>query len=149
MTNMTKTTVRKQHRAALGQWAEQYAKQFLEQQGLCCLAQNYHSRYGEIDLVMCCADYLIFVEVKARAFTAIASAQAVISTAKQIKVAKTALYFLQQHIKFAHFFCRFDVISIDFKEKFMDQKDSDFAGLAYDLQWIENAFTFDEELINL
>jgi putative endonuclease len=146
---MIKTTTAKQHRAILGQWAEERAKQFLEQQGFFFITKNYHSRYGEIDLIMSSADNLIFVEVKARAVNAIASAQAVVSRAKQIKFAKTALYFLQNQQEFNSYFCRFDVISIDFKENFLNKKTSDFAGLAYDLQWIENAFTFDEELINL
>ena len=142
-------TMTQQHRAILGQWAEERAKQFLEQQGLSLITKNYHSRYGEIDLIMSSTDSLVFVEVKARAVNAIALAQAVVSRAKQIKFAKTALYFLQNHQAYNQYFCRFDVVSIDFKEKFIEQKDCDFAGLAYDLQWIENAFTFDEELINL
>ena len=43
----TTKTVRQQ----LGEWAEQTARHVLGQQGYVCLSQNYHSRFGEIDLI--------------------------------------------------------------------------------------------------
>ena len=137
------------HRKHLGQWAETHAKQMLETQGYVCLAQNYHSRYGEIDLIMQQQACVVFIEVKARAQNSLVRANAVISSAKQMKIAKTALLFLQQHAHLQQYFCRFDVVCIDFQQSFAKTTQSDFSACLYDVQWIENAFTFDEELINL
>lgn len=37
---------------ALGDWAENEALTLLQQQGFHLVQQNYHSRYGELDLVV-------------------------------------------------------------------------------------------------
>ena len=57
----------------LGAWAEQQAAQLMQQQDFQLIARNWHSRYGELDLVMQREQELVFVEVKARAKTAYAS----------------------------------------------------------------------------
>lgn len=137
------------HRAQLGHWAEQQALTLLKAQGFHEVAQNFHSRYGEIDLIVRNADTLIFVEVKARSAQAIAPAHAVISLSKQKKMAKTALFFLQASPEYLDYFCRFDVLSFDFLQVFNKTAEIDFAKMNYELQWIENAFTFQEDLINL
>ena len=56
-------------RQQLGTWAEQQAAQLMQQQGFQLLTANYHSRYGELDLILVREQELIFVEVKARAHT--------------------------------------------------------------------------------
>lgn len=137
------------HRAELGQWAEQQALNFLLQHGYNKIVQNFHSRYGEIDIIAKKYDQLLFIEVKARAVNAIAPAHAVVSILKQRKISQTALYFLQLHPEYAECYCRFDVLSFDFKRKFSQSEKIDFQDLNYELQWIENAFTFQEGLINL
>ena len=137
------------HRAKLGQWAEAQALALLQQHGFCLLAQNFHSRYGEIDLIVQQQRELVFVEVKARAVRQLAPAHAVISASKQRKIAQTALFFLQSQPAYAECYCRFDVISFDFLEQFHPVHRQDFAQLNYQWQWIENAFTFQEDLINL
>lgn len=58
----------------LGAWAEQQAAQLMQQQDFHLIARNWHSRYGELDLVMQREQELVFVEVKARAKTAYALA---------------------------------------------------------------------------
>jgi putative endonuclease len=138
-----------QHSKPLGAWAEQQACIFLQQQHFQLLARNFHSRYGEIDLIVRNDTTLVFVEVKARSARAIAPAHAVISVSKQRKMSQTALYFLQCYPEYSNDFCRFDVISFDFLHTFPKTAVLDFNKLQFELQWIENAFTFDEELINL
>ena len=49
-----------------GQFYEQQALVFLQQQGLQLVQQNYSCRFGEIDLVMREQQTLVFVEVKFR-----------------------------------------------------------------------------------
>ncbi len=48
---------------ALGAWGEEKAARFLMDQGYHIIQRNYHSRYGEIDLIAEDEEYLIFVEV--------------------------------------------------------------------------------------
>ena len=50
----------------IGAEAEQAACQFLEQSGCTLICRNYHSRRGEIDLIMREGDRLLFVEVRLR-----------------------------------------------------------------------------------
>lgn len=133
----------------LGQWAEQQALQVLQQQGFVLVKRNYHSRYGEIDLIVQRERDLIFVEVKARSKTQHAQALETISLTKQRKLAKTALCFLAEYPDFYSYFCRFDVICFDFYQQFAKNQQHDFSNFSYHQQWIENAFTFDSELINL
>lgn len=106
-----------------GQFYEQQALVFLEQQGLQLVQQNYSCRFGEIDLVMREQQTLVFVEVKFRRSNSFGGAAAAVTSAKQQKLTRTALYYLQssgqQH-------CRFDVVAITEQPA--------------DLLWIKNAF---------
>ena len=133
----------------LGQWAEQQALRLVEQQGYVQVQQNYHSRYGEIDLIVARGQELVFIEVKARSNTRYAQAIESISIHKQRKMMKTALHFLNEQSHFQNYYCRFDAICFDFYQHFAKTLQQDFSKYPYHQQWIENAFTFDQELINL
>jgi putative endonuclease len=133
----------------LGQWAEQQALNILQAQGFQLVAANYHCRYGEIDLIVQQAKELVFVEVKARSMTQYAHSFESISLSKQRKIMKSALCFLDAHLEFQNFYSRFDVICFDFLQQFAKTIQQDFSKFTYDQQWIENAFTFDQEFINL
>jgi len=52
------------HQHALGQWAEQQALVILQQQGFRLVTQNFHSRFGEVDLIVERGQELVFVEGK-------------------------------------------------------------------------------------
>ncbi|MEG1488779.1 YraN family protein [Acinetobacter sp.] len=133
----------------LGQWAEQQALKRLQEQGFNLIVANYHCRYGEIDLIVQKDQELIFVEVKARSVTQYAQSCETISSSKQKKIMKSALCFLNAQPQFQEFYCRFDVICFDFFQQFAKKIQQDFSKCPYDQQWIENAFTFDQEFINL
>ena len=133
----------------LGQWAEQQALKRLQAQGFTLIVANYHCRYGEIDLIVQKDQELIFVEVKARSVTQYAQSCETISLSKQKKIMKSALCFLNAEPQFQEFYCRFDVICFDFFQQFAKKIQQDFSKCPYDQQWIENAFTFDQEFINL
>ena len=133
----------------MGQWAEHQALQLVQKQGYLMVHQNYHSRFGEIDLIVQRGAELLFIEVKARSKTAYAQAAETVSIHKQRKMLKTALFFLHAHPEFESYYCRFDVICFDFYQRFAKSIQHEFSNFPYDLQWIENAFTFDSEFINL
>jgi putative endonuclease len=104
--------------------AEKLAGTFLINNGLKLLNQNYHCRFGEIDLIMQDADTIVFVEVRLRTNHQFGGAGMSITPQKQAKLIKTAQYYLQSHRDSA---CRFDAIlmnKVDIKH----------------IEWIRNAF---------
>jgi len=109
---------------------ENQAKDFLLQQGLSLLKQNYHCRFGEIDLVMLHKNVICFIEVKYRNSTGFGGAASAISTQKQNKIVKTALVFISQNNAYKHYSMRFDA--------FLMQQQRD--GQNPDVNWIQNAF---------
>ncbi|MGM8911019.1 YraN family protein [Psychrobacter sp. 1U1] len=97
---------------------EQQACQFLQQQGLILIAQNWQQpKIGELDLVMLETgrtwSTLVFIEVRQRLRSSFGDAALSVTKAKQRKIIKTAKYFLQQYPEYAQFECRFDVIAYD------------------------------------
>ncbi len=91
--------------------AEKLAATFLSTQGLKLVVQNYHCRFGEIDLIMMDANTLVFVEVRLRSNLQFGSAATSITPQKQQKLILTAQHYLQQNAtKNA---CRFDMLLMD------------------------------------
>jgi len=106
-----------------GELNEELASQYLIKQGLQPVTRNYHSRHGEIDLIMADGAVLVFIEVRYRQSNLFGGAAMSVTPAKQRKIAKTALQFLQRNKK-TNAVCRFDVVAIG----------SD------NTEWIKNAF---------
>ncbi len=105
--------------------AEKLAATFLANHGLKLVVQNYHCRFGEIDLIMRDANTLVFVEVRLRSNSQFGSAAASITPQKQQKLILTAQHYLQQNPEKNA--CRFDVLLMDK----LDTKAID---------WLKNAF---------
>jgi len=105
-----------------GAQAEQQAAHYLRQQGLKPVAQNYRSRFGEIDLIMQDGATLVFVEVRLRRTANFGGAVASIDARKQRRLILTAQQYLAglAHIPP----CRFDAVLMDDN----------------DVQWLKNAF---------
>ena len=113
--------------------AEKLAATFLMNHGLKLLAQNYHCRFGEIDLIMTDASTLVFVEVKLRTSNRFGGAAASITAQKQQKLILTAQHYLQTQIKNqSQIACRFDAI-------LMNKIDLTLDDLKH-IEWIRNAF---------
>ena len=74
----------------LGKIGEKYACDYLKKQGLSIRAKNFHSAFGEIDIVAEEQKTLVFVEVKLRKSTDHGSPVDFISPWKQDKIRKTA-----------------------------------------------------------
>lgn len=94
----------------IGDQAEKLAQDYLKQNGLKLLHQNFHSRFGEIDLIMQDLDSIVFIEVKKRK-TSLDNALESITKSKQNKLVLTAKYYLSKLKKIPN--CRFDVVAID------------------------------------
>jgi putative endonuclease len=70
--------------------AEKLAATFLVNHGLKLVTQNYHCKYGEVDLIMKDAKTLVFIKVRLRSNSKFASAGASITPQKQQKLILTA-----------------------------------------------------------
>ena len=70
---------------------------WLEERGYEILKRNFHSRFGEIDIIARRGPYIAFVEVKTRAQNSLVSPLEAITPAKQRKLTATALEYLRQN----------------------------------------------------
>ena len=89
--------MKQENRRLLGQWGESRVAEYLRQRGYRLVASNWHSRFGEIDLIACNRRYLVFVEVKLRRSADYAQAREYVGTQKQHRLLSTALVYLAQH----------------------------------------------------
>lgn len=113
--------------SALGKKGETLACLWLRLHGYQILKRNYHSRFGEIDIIAKKCGVTSFVEVKARGENTLSTPASAVDIYKQQKLIKTANQYLT--------FCdnpdgefRFDVVEI--------QKH----GTHYKIKLIKNAF---------
>lgn len=94
----------------VGQMGERLTAKYLCDHGCEILHQNYHSRYGEIDLVAATAERLLFVEVKTRKQGTKFDGKTAVTSAKQRKMIQTARQYLQEYPK--DLAMRFDVAEV-------------------------------------
>ncbi len=101
----------KKNSKLLGNLGENIARDFLKSKGYNILQTNFHSAYGEIDIIAQEKELIIFVEIKTRSsnFTTCLNS---ISRRKQKKIIRTALIFIENNQKYEDFEFRFDVIAI-------------------------------------
>lgn len=93
-----------------GSWGETVAAAYLRRKRYTVLDCNYRCRFGEIDLIVQNRKFLVFVEVKLRKSDAFAEAREFVTAAKQERIMKTAMLWMQSHP--TELQPRFDVIEI-------------------------------------
>lgn len=99
---------------SIGKQAEKLACNYLAQQGLKLVTRNYHSRQGEIDLIMKDQSTLVFIEVKYRQSQGFGGAISAITATKQEKIKQCATFYLQQSgFNEYNTACRFDAVIIE------------------------------------
>ncbi|MCX7122804.1 MAG: YraN family protein [Gammaproteobacteria bacterium] len=107
---------------------EDRALAYLQKQGLHLIIRNFSCKLGEIDLIMRDSlNKLIFVEVRYRGTQHYGGSAASVSRGKQIRLVRTANWYLRAHYPCHPPLCRFDVVAIN------GDNESDF-------NWIKNAF---------
>ena len=113
-----------------GLYYESLAKNYLLQNGLTLLHQNYHCRFGEIDLIMLQREVLCFVEVKYRNSMRYGGAASSIPLQKQKKIVKTALFYIAENERLKQHSVRFDALLMQQQAEGQDTS----------INWIQNAF---------
>lgn len=94
----------------LGIYGELVAARYLRRHGYEILQTNFHSRYGEIDLIARYKETVVFVEVKTRDSTAIARPMEAVNYVKQQKIKSTSLLYLSRFEQEVN--VRYDVIEV-------------------------------------
>lgn len=98
----------------IGHEAEQTAKQYLLENSLRFLEQNFKAKVGEIDLIMADGPTFVFVEVKYRSNDSHGCAAEQFTWSKRRKLERTINYYLlQRKLNPQHTNMRIDVVAID------------------------------------
>ena len=103
-----------------GAWGEAVAAEYLRKKHYRIVAQGYHSRFGEIDLIAENRKFLVFVEVKLRKNGNFAAAREYVDRHKQDKIRVTASMYLSQNP--TNLQPRFDIIEIYAPEGHLTEK---------------------------
>lgn len=115
-----------------GNQGEEIAVRCLTSKGYRILQRNYHSRFGEIDIIAANSQYIVFVEVKLRREDSWVSPVEAVTRAKRNRILQTALcYFAECPTQLQP---RFDIIEI--WEPFPAEG-------TYRVRTIENAFSLE------
>ncbi len=95
-----------------GKIAESIAEQYLIKQGLKLIDRNFHSRFGEIDLIGLDQEILTFIEVRYRKNEQYLAVVETIDQHKCRKIIISSEYYLCKHKNYRAYQCRYDVIAI-------------------------------------
>lgn len=117
-------------KAVIGKSGEDFAERYFEKSGY-TVTRNFHSRYGEIDLIAENEEYILFIEVKTRKANSMTSPKESVNTAKQRKIVATAEYYLMKNQSEKQ--PRFDVFEVFQNE-----------GRIYKFNHIDSAFTLSD-----
>lgn len=99
-------------RKAFGDRGEALAVSLLERDGYEVLERNVACRLGEVDIIAVKDEVHCFVEVRSRATDAVMPPSESVMFAKQRKVVKAAMHWLQRQRLLDRVAVRFDVISV-------------------------------------
>lgn len=101
-----------QRKSNLGSLAESYAVRLLSSKGYKIIERNFHSRFGEIDIVALEGVTLVFVEVKARWSRKFGAPEEAVTRSKLWKIQKTGEYYSILHPELPKKL-RIDVVAIE------------------------------------
>ena len=93
-----------------GRIGERQAAAYLRERGYRIVERNVRTRVGEIDLVACRGERVVFVEVKAWSSFGASDLAAVVNPRKRLRIARAAAAFLAGNPRFHRLKPRFDVI---------------------------------------
>ena len=105
---------KKQTTTQTGKITEKFACEYLILQNLTFIDQNFHSKYGEIDLIMLDGETYVFIEVKYRKSNSYGGSLVAVSHSKQTKLRLSTKFYLQQkQLNEYNTPCRFDIVALE------------------------------------
>lgn len=120
-----------QEKRDLAKVGETLSAQYITKLGYVIISQNYHSPYGEIDIIAQNDSEIVIIEVKTRSKHVIKYAENSICKSKQKKITLSAMHFLSRNEQYADLACRFDVIILFYHD--LDE--------TFQIKHYKNAFT--------
>lgn len=101
------------NRRVVGAQGEKLALEAYLRAGYSLVARNWHfHRMGEIDLILCKGELLVFCEVKLRKDPSFAEASLSVDRVKRNRIRKLSQCFLMEKPCFADYSVRFDVCEV-------------------------------------
>lgn len=94
-----------------GNIGENIACEYMVKNGYKHIESNYHSRYGEIDIIAEDDKYIVFVEVKTRKSNTVYSGLEAVDSRKATKIMRTAFEYLAKNMTTKQ--PRFDIITVE------------------------------------
>lgn len=114
-----------------GMEGEKRVANFLRKNGFSIVKRNFHTRYGEIDIIAENEQFILFVEVKTRKENSMVSGVEAVDSFKQRRIMLTANdYIVKTECEKQP---RFDIAVVTVSEK-------EDASVGYKLKYIENAW---------
>ncbi|MCK4333699.1 YraN family protein [candidate division WOR-3 bacterium] len=104
------------NRQSLGRKGEEAVERFLTKQGYRILARNFHTRWGELDIVAQDGAEVVFVEVKTRTSSDFVRPEEAVNFKKQDHLRKAAEIWLAKNYLLEPPPCRFDVVAVIIKK---------------------------------
>ena len=114
----------------IGDFGENCVVEYIKKSGYEVIEKNYHTRFGEIDIIAKDKECTVFIEVKTRKSSLYGNASEYVNPKKQEKIIKSALSYLKD---IENTEIRFDVAEVYYIEK-----NNKF--LLKEINYIENAF---------
>lgn len=118
-------------KGSVGKSGEDFCEEYYRKKGYEIRERNFHSRYGEVDLIAEKDNLIVFVEVKTRNENSVEAPSASVTKSKQKKLMLTAMKYMENEP--VSVFSRFDVFEVWQKE-----------GRIYKFNLIESAFDADD-----
>lgn len=123
--------VNKMDKGEIGRSGENFCEEYYRKKGYEIKERNYHSRYGEVDLIVKKDNVIAFVEVKTRNGNSLGRPSEAVNMQKQKKLQLTAMKYMENEA--LDVFSRFDVFEVWQNE-----------GRIYKFNCIEAAFTAED-----
>ena len=111
-----KQTQEKQNRRKIGSDFEDMAAEYLSGKGMEILYRNYRCHFGEIDLIARDGRTIVFIEVKGRRSARGGDPMDAVGLSKQLRICRSAVFFLATKYHDTDLPCRFDVIGVEGKQ---------------------------------
>lgn len=131
--NMTTQPKRKKaptRNQRLARWGESVVQEQLSQRELTHMMNNCHTPYGEIDVVACGSEGMVFIEVKTRSSMTFGQPEDAVDARKSQHMIKSAQWYMQEHPELEQNW-RVDVVAVQVNPKHWNE---------YEMEWFENAF---------
>lgn len=107
---------KKRQTSTQGKLAEDYAVKLLIENSYTIIDRNFHSRFGEIDIIALKDGVLIFVEVKARWSAKFGKPEEAVTPSKLWKIGRTGEYYSLLHPDLPKKL-RIDVVALEIRDQ--------------------------------